>query len=118
MKKVLIVEDVPDIIRAFTAMINFLGSYEISSSRSNEETKIKLQQEFDIILWDRNILDGTTDDLIEVATKQHPNCLHVGISVDGTEIQVSKGCTIALPKPFSLAELKKVLQLANESVVA
>lgn len=100
-KRILIVEDDRDYSNVISGVLREQG-YSVQQAFTldfAEELLVEKDLEYDIILWDRHLPDGTSMELIRRVKQARPNIPMIAMSADanGRKQQLEAGCTHEIP---------------------
>lgn len=113
MPHILLLEDEPELQRAFAKHLQTAGGYEVSAcSTLREARELIARRMFDLFIFDVTLPDGTSFTLCEELKKQNlyqaiPVVFLTGrIDIDDKELGFSLGADDYITKPVSIRELR------------
>ena len=120
-KRILYIENDPDLFETVGQMIELLGYEGVISTRSKEALRLVESQpdRFDLVITDLNMpeMDGfnLTSGILEIRPDM-PVILSTGLDIMEVETKAKKaGIRAILPKPFYLRELKHIISKTIET---
>ncbi len=112
-KKVLIIDDQPDILEVLTEIIELLGHDVIAISSGNNLDNKFQSNEFNIVITDYQMPDMTGVDIAKKIKTKYPGTRVYIISgyhqILSEEKMCEYGISGLLDKPFEIEELKRIL---------
>ncbi|PJF35150.1 MAG: hypothetical protein CUN49_12010 [Candidatus Thermofonsia Clade 1 bacterium] len=121
--RILIVEDNAVFRETVRELLRDMG-YKVRGARSYSKAVKRLtHHQFDVVLSDMDIGDGSGFDVLELTRRTHPEACVVLMSGDSdpetVQAALASGAARFLPKPFSLPELRQAIEAAlNEAGAA
>ena len=110
--KILYVEDSPDQVGILERIVTYFG-HELVVASTGEEGYAFMQKQPDLLLLDLNLPDMTGLDLARRLRAEHYTLPIVALTADTyvyDEVQVLQaGCTVFMPKPYSVDSIKALL---------
>ena len=110
MKKVLIVEDHPDLRKALRTQIELMGFTGITATNGKDGIETAMAEKPDLIMMDSNMpeMDGVEATKILRATTETKDIAIIAVTAM-SDIQscIEAGCNDYLVKPFPIEELRK-----------
>jgi CheY-like chemotaxis protein len=102
-KRVLIVEDHFGTVENLVATCEECGCEVKMAMDLASANRIVGEQNFDVFVWDYNLPDGTTLEVIKVAREKNPNATMIASSSnpDSRELQMAAGCNVSAD-PYSI----------------
>ncbi|MEH6617853.1 MAG: response regulator, partial [Porticoccus sp.] len=115
-KRVLVVDDEPDIRELLSMTLEQMGLEVITTSKLTKARKLLDSESFDLCLTDMNMPDGNGLELVDHVQAYHPHLPIAMISAYGNmEIAVEalkKGAFDFISKPLELIRLRNIVQSA------
>lgn len=115
-KRVLIIDDEPDIRELLSLTLEQMGLEIITTAKFSKAQKLLLTEEFDLCLTDMKLPDGNGLDLVNEMQSQKPHLPIAVITAYGNmEIAVEalkKGAFDFISKPLELMRLRNVVESA------
>ncbi len=112
-KKVLIIDDQPDILEVLTEIIEILDHEVVAISSGNNLDKKFQTNDFDIVITDYQMPDMTGVDIAKKVKSKYPDTKVYIISGYHQLLSEEKMCEYGvsglLDKPFEIEELKRIL---------
>ena len=110
--RILVVEDHSDTRQTLSRLLTYFGHQISVADNTQNALEIMGSQEFDVILSDIGLPDGSGYEVISQAKRKHP-VKAVAITGFGTDEDIRRGkeagCDFHLVKPIDLHELRNVL---------
>jgi len=111
--KILLVDDETDTLQALQLGLEDEAYSILTASSRNEGLQRIKSEEFDIVITDLKLKDGSGLDLLEYLQEQQPQVPVIIMtaygSIESTKVALRSGAYDYLAKPFSLADLKRIL---------
>jgi len=123
--RVLIVEDSVGLVQVYTGIIEQIinktrpeEKLEVVSVANNEEYYYFKHMDFDLAIWDWNIIGGTSEDIIQdVINKVKYSCFITGYANNSRVRELSKQYSIPImSKPSTELEIIQILERATEII--
>lgn len=111
--KILLVDDETETLQALQLGLEDEAYSILTASSRNEGLQRIKSEEFDIVITDLKLKDGSGLDLLEYLQEQQPQVPVIIMtaygSIESTKVALRSGAYDYLAKPFSLADLKRIL---------
>jgi len=111
--KILLVDDEADTLQALRLGLEDEGYVILTSPSRNEALTIAKNEELDIVITDLKLKDGSGLDLLGYLQEFHPQVPVIIMtaygSIESTKVALRSGAYDYLAKPFSLADLKRII---------
>jgi len=114
-KRVLVIDDDTNFSGAIADLIESVDAGKVISAVTLAQSKKKLAYgRYDVILWDYELPDGNTLDLLKSVCKKHKKTLMIasGANDEDRKLQMASGCTKELPSEKGFE--KKLLKLLGK----
>ena len=110
MKKILLVEDDALLNKTLTYNLISEGYDTVSALNAGTATQLLTQTEYDLVLLDINLPDGSGYDLCRLIKPENPDTLVIFLTANDMEMDIVTGLELGaddyITKPFSLAVLR------------
>ena len=111
--RILLVDDETDTLQALKLGLEDEGYDILTSPSRNEALTITKNEELDIVITDLKLKDGSGLDLLGYLQEVHPQVPVIIMtaygSIESTKVALRSGAYDYLAKPFSLADLKRIV---------
>jgi len=111
--RILLVDDETDTLQALKLGLEDEGYNILTSPSRNEALTITKNEELDIVITDLKLKDGSGLDLLGYLQEVHPQVPVIIMtaygSIESTKVALRSGAYDYLAKPFSLADLKRIV---------
>lgn len=111
--KILLVDDEADTLQALQLGLEDEAYTILTAASRNEGLQRIKSEELDIVITDLKLKDGSGLDLLEYLQEQQPQLPVIIMtaygSIESTKVALRSGAYDYLAKPFSLADLKRIL---------
>jgi DNA-binding NtrC family response regulator len=111
--KILLVDDEVDTLQALKLGLEDEPYTILTATSRNDALNLIRSEEFEIVITDLKLKDGSGLDLLEFLQEQQPQVPVIIMtaygSIESTKVALRSGAYDYLAKPFSLADLKRIL---------
>ncbi len=111
--RILLVDDETDTLQALKLGLEDEGYIILTAPSRNEALSITKSAELDIVITDLKLKDGSGLDLLGYLQEVHPQVPVIIMtaygSIESTKVALRSGAYDYLAKPFSLADLKRII---------
>ena len=116
--RVLIIDDEKNILTTLSMCLTGMGCTVAAVPTEQAALQAIKRQTFDLVFLDLRLREGSGLDLLPLLLKESPDLMVVMITAHGnfdTAVQaIKRGATDFLPKPFTPAQIRHVIEQANE----